>query len=240
MGENIKQLIGLSPEEALTKARQQRQFWDMITYYVLIAVVSLIALIFLPMVGSELPLALMLPNTFAGWFVYVSTKLLVAAVNMMLFYCFMEQGRTNVKNHWHHVIANELLHRIRKLAAIPRSPEVWQRGEYKYKGTTIVITTLLSAIALGQAILSFDWVMFLTYFITLLMGLVFGLLQMKKAECYWAEEYYDYALYETNIYNSSLEDTTKQLSVDELNKTILEGENIIYDYNKQYRIPQLD
>lgn len=240
MGDNIKEFLNRSPEETLAHNRRQKQLWDMATYYALIAIVSIIALVFLPMIGSELPLSLLLPSTFAGWIVYISSKLLVAAVNMALFYCFMEQGRTNVKHYWHHVIANELLHRIKALSAIPRSPEIWKRGEYSFKGGTITVTSILSAFVLGHAVLSFDWIMFLSYFLTLIMGIVFGLIQMKKSECYWAEEYYDYALYETELYNNKLEDPTKHLSVDEQNKTILEGETIIYDYNKQYAIPQFN
>lgn len=236
----VKEYLNSSPEELLAKNKAQKQFWDMITYYVLIGIVSIMSLTILPMIGSELPLSLLLPQTFAGWVVYIVTKLLVASVNMLLFYCFMEQGKTNVKHHWHHVLANEILHRLKKINIVPRSPEIWKKGEYQYKGTTIAITTILSAIALGQAILSFDWIAFISYFFTLFMGLVFGLLQMKKSECYWAEEYYDYALYEMNIYNNTVTDEKEIMSVDEYNYTILKGGEVIYDYNKQYRIPQPD
>ena len=229
----IEEYINRTPEETLARNKRQKQFWDMITYYVMIGIVSILALTILPMIGSELPLSLLLPSTFAGWLVYICSKLLVAGVNMLLFYCFMEQGRTNVKNHWHHVIANELLHRLRKLANIPRSPEIWKKGEYQFKGSTICISTLLSAFVLGHAVLSFDWPAFLSYFLTIIMGLVFGLLQMKKSECYWAEEYYDYALYETDIYNKTAE---LKLTVDEQNYRILEGDKVIYDYNRQYSI----
>ena len=52
----------------------------------------------------------------------------------------------------------------------------------------------MSVVAFGQAILSYDWVSMLAYIFTLAMGLIFGVMQMKKAEIYWTTEYYAYAL----------------------------------------------
>jgi hypothetical protein len=34
----------------------------------------------------------------------------------------------------------------------------------------------------------------LTYFFTILLGVIFGILQMNQTEIYWTEEYYKYAL----------------------------------------------
>jgi hypothetical protein len=38
------------------------------------------------------------------------------------------------------------------------------------------ITSLMSAFSLGQAILTFDWVMFLSYLFTIAIGVLFGIL----------------------------------------------------------------
>lgn len=65
--------------------------------YAIIGVVSIICLLFFPFVGSEVGMAIILPNTFAGWLVYVVSKLMVAAVNMLLLYCFVNQGKFNIR-----------------------------------------------------------------------------------------------------------------------------------------------
>ena len=52
----------------------------------------------------------------------------------------------------------------------------------------------MSVVALGQAILTFDWVAMLAYIFTIALGLIFGIMQMKKAEAYWTGEFYEYAL----------------------------------------------
>lgn len=77
---------------------------------------------------------------------------------------------------------------------LPKSPHKWVSQQYGKKGTTIFLTTALSSIALTQAILSFDYVSMLTYLFTIIMGLIFGVLQMKTAEDYWTDEYLQYAL----------------------------------------------
>lgn len=163
-------------------------------YYIIIGVISLIAVFFLPMVGSEADLAWKLPNTFVGWVVYVVTKLLIAAINMMLFYCFMEQAKVNVKDNEKYIEANEiLLKHLNKKELIPRGPEAWTKKQYGTKGVTIFATTIFSAVGLTQAILTFDWISMLTYIFTIIMGIIFGVIQMNNAELYWTEEYWKYA-----------------------------------------------
>jgi len=51
----------------------------------------------------------------------------------------------------------------------------------------------MSAVGLTQAVLTFDWISMLTYFFTILMGLIFGILQMNQTETFWTTEYWKYA-----------------------------------------------
>ena len=165
------------------------------TYYIIIGVVSLIALVFLPMVGSTVGLGFNVPNTTVGWIVWITVKLIMAILNVMIFYCFMEQAKVNVKDNEKFIEANRILEKTKdKRAKDPRSPGKWTSQQYGKKGTTIFITTMLATIALTQAILSFDYITMLTYLFTIVMGLIFGVIQMKSAELYWTDEYYKYAL----------------------------------------------
>ena len=165
------------------------------TYYIIIGVVSLIALVFLPMVGSTVGLGFNVPDTTVGWIVWVAVKLIMATLNVMIFYCFMEQAKVNVQDNEKFVEANKILEKTKdKRAKDPRSPGKWTSQQYGKKGTTIFITTMLATIALTQAILSFDYITMLTYLFTIVMGLIFGVIQMKSAELYWTDEYYKYAL----------------------------------------------
>ena len=163
-------------------------------YYVIIGVVSLIAVFFLPMIGSEAGLAWKLPNTMVGWVVYVVSKLIIAGINILLFYCFMEQAKVNIQDDPKYVEANEILLKTLNAKELkPRSPQEWNKKEYGSKGISIFATSMLSAVGLTQAILTFDWVSMLTYLFTIIMGVIFGVIQMNKAEDYWTNEYWKYA-----------------------------------------------
>jgi hypothetical protein len=105
----------------------------------------------------------------------------------------MEQAKINVKSNERYNEAQEILRLQNVKEFIPRSPSAWNKAQYGKKGATIFITTALSTVALTQAILAFDWMSMLTYLFTIVMGLIFGVLQMKTAEEYWTDEFWQYA-----------------------------------------------
>ncbi len=172
---------------AKMKARQN-------IYYIIIAIISFITVAFLPMVGSTVGLEWNLPNTTVGWIVWAVTRLVISIINVLLFYSFMEQAKLNVKDNERYKEANEILLKSKKKEHEPKSPSKWQAEQYGKKATKIFLGSAMSVVAFGQAILSYDWVSMLSYLFTLAMGLIFGVMQMKKAEAYWTTEYYAYAL----------------------------------------------
>ena len=172
---------------AKMKARQN-------IYYIIIAIISFITVAFLPMVGSTVGLQWNLPDTTVGWIVWAVTRLVISIINVLLFYSFMEQAKLNVKDNERYKEANEILLKSKKKEHEPKSPGKWQAEQYGKKATKIFLGSAMSVVAFGQAILSYDWVSMLAYIFTLAMGLIFGVMQMKKAEIYWTTEYYAYAL----------------------------------------------
>ena len=169
-------------------------------YYILIGVVSFIGIAIMPLIGSEVNLALAFPNTVGGWIVYVGANLISAVGNMLIFFSFMEQAKINIKDNEHFQKADKLLLdlaiRKEKKEKLPRSPKQWKTYEYSRKGVTLFLGSLFSCVALGNAILHFDVMVMLGYIITTTFAVIFGLIQMKHSEKYWTDEYYRYALYE--------------------------------------------
>lgn len=164
-------------------------------YYGLVGIISLIMLVFMPMIGSSAEITFNFPNTVAGWFIYIITKLLIAILNILIFHCFMQQAKLNVKDDENFKEANYILGRYKNNLVIPRSPEYWNKKQYSLKVVVLFIFSALSSIALSNALLTYDYMSLLTYALTLLMGVIFGFLQMKSAEVYWTTEYYYYAIY---------------------------------------------
>lgn len=174
-------------EKAIDKVRQ----W---MYYFIIGIISFVALVFLPMIGSTIGLGWNLPNTTVGWVVWVAVKLIIATINILIFHSFMCQAKLNVKTDPKFVEANDILGKVKLKKYLPRNPAKWNAQQYGRKGTIIFFTSALTVIALTQAMLTFDWMSMLTYLFTIVMGLIFGILQMKSAEDYWTDEYWKYAM----------------------------------------------
>lgn len=184
----------MNDNEALSASNEAREKAKQNMYYILIGIISFISVAFLPMVGSTVGLDWKLPDTPTGWVVWAISRLIIATINVLIFYSFMEQAKLNVAKDPHYIEATEILLKAKKADHTPRSPRKWQALQYGKRGTKIFISSALSVVALGQAILSFDWVSMLAYIFTIAMGVVFGVLQMKKAEAYWTDEFYRYAL----------------------------------------------
>lgn len=163
------------------------------TYYVIIGIASLFALIFLPMLGSEVGLGFDVPDTAVGWIVFATTKAIVAFLNVLIFHSFKMQAKVNIKDNENYKKANEILSKVKTKEYNPRSPFKYQSQSYSKKGTTIFFSTAAATVALTQAIMTFDYVTMFTYLFTIIMGIVFGIMQMFRDEDYWTREYLDYA-----------------------------------------------
>ena len=163
-------------------------------YYCLVGVISLLMLVFMPMLGSAAGLQWVLPTTAAGWIVYVICKLCSAGFNIALFHCFNKQGKLNILHHDNYLEAQRLLKLSKSdLIKDPRNPHQYHRDIYGKKGITIFIMTLLGTVGLSQALLTFDVKEFIVQFIALVLGVIMGILQMKDTESYWTDEYLCYA-----------------------------------------------
>lgn len=167
-------------------------------YYGLIFLLSLVVLfvapMFSPYTNSDAEIGLDIPNTPIGWAIYVVTKLFVACVNLLLFHCFVKQARLNILENENYKNACDILKKYLPKQYHPRSEKEYFRQLYRKKGILIFVTSVLSSVVLTNAILSFDLTSFITYSITILMGLILGVMKMKDVESYWTGEFYDYAI----------------------------------------------
>ena len=167
-------------------------------YYCLIFLLSLVVMtvapMFSPAVNSELGIAAVFPHSPIGWAIYVCTKLFVGIVNLLLFHCFVKQARINIKDNARYIAACKIYEMYHPREYSPRGPKQYFGQLYRKKGIMIFSTSILSAVVLTNAILAFDLTAFVTYCVTILMGLIFGILKMKEVESYWTGEFYDAAM----------------------------------------------
>ena len=163
-------------------------------YYIIIFITSMIVMIFFPMFGSEIGLEWKAPSTAAGWVLYIVTKTLIAILNVIIFFSFMQQAKINVRDDEKYKEALSIVRTLREKVYIPRDPKKWERKAYINKGITIFISSVITLIGLSNALLKYDYIELISYIIVIVLGIIFGLLQMASAEDYWTNEFYDYAM----------------------------------------------
>ena len=159
-----------------------------------------VAPMFSPNVNTDLGVAAIFPHSPVGWAIYICTKLFVGIVNLLLFHCFVKQAKINIKDNVKYIEACKIYEMYHPKEYNPRSPKEYFGQLYRKKGIMIFLTSILSAVVLTNAILAFDLTAFVTYCMTILMGLIFGVLKMKEVEAYWIGEFYDSAMRLKNKY----------------------------------------
>lgn len=174
-------------------------------YYCLIFLLSLLVMtvapMFTPSANTDIGISAIFPHSIIGWAIYVCTKVFVAVVNLLLFHCFVKQAKLNIKDNEKYIEACKIYDMYHPKEYSPRGPKKYFGQLYRKKGIMIFITSMLSAIVLTNAILSFDVTAFITYSMTIAMGIIFGVLKMKEVETYWTGEFYDAAMLLQNKYN---------------------------------------
>lgn len=165
-----------------------------LTYYILIIIISITAMTFIPMIGSEGGIEWAWPDTFVGWCIWITTRLGVAVINVLILYCFTAQGKVNIRDNENYIEAEALLKKHNKNQELaPRSPKTYFGRLWTRKGVIMFVSSVVSTMVLTEAILKFDLMNFLTYVFTVIIGAVFGYIQMLNVEQYWTSEYLAWA-----------------------------------------------
>ena len=107
---------------------------------------------------------------------------------MLIFFGFMSQAKVNVRDNENFQRANEILLdlaiRKKHKEKVPKSPKQWQTNEYSRKGVMLFLGSIFSCIGLANAILTFNVITLVSYIITTVFAIIFGIFQMKHAEAY--------------------------------------------------------
>lgn len=181
-----------------------REKFSLNFYYCLIFLLSLLVMtvapMFTPSANTDLGISAIFPHSVIGWAIYVCTKVFVAVVNLLLFHCFVKQAKLNIKDNEKYIAACKIYEMYHPKEYNPRGPKQYFGQLYRKKGIMIFLTSMLSAVVLTNAILSFDMTAFITYSMTIAMGIIFGILKMKEVETYWTGEFYDAAMLLQNKY----------------------------------------
>lgn len=172
-----------------------RQFMSKYLYSMLVALIVWIALVLMPMFNTDGMVGFQIPDNTLGRCAYFLIRGLVAVLVFMIFVLFDMQGKTNVLEDPKYLEAYNLLNTIESKEYVPVSPAKYKAKTYGFKAVTLSVTTAVSACIIMEMVLTYNWSLLASYGLSILTALINGLVQMKKAEIYWTEEYLKYAHY---------------------------------------------
>lgn len=161
--------------------------------YIIIVILASIAVFFLPMLGTTVGLQFIVPDTIAGWIIYISTKLCIVVINLLIYDQFMKRAKINVKDNPKFIEAERILSEKIETDEDILPATYYISRMYRSKMSTTAIFTILGVFGFTSAVLTFDWVSMLSYTFTIIMALTFGWISMCEAEIIWCEQHYKYA-----------------------------------------------
>lgn len=166
-------------------------------YGLIVAILTIAILVIAPFIsgGTDAKLEIMELNTVDAWMIYLTPKILTAMGNMAATVCFINQGELNVKDNPNYIRAKEILRLTKsKKAKKPRSPSEFFIPMYAKKMTTALVTTALGLVIVGELILNFDVISFISILTTEISTVVIGLFGMLNTQDYLTDEYLSYAI----------------------------------------------
>lgn len=182
------------------KRKELRATFKEISYYLLIGIISIIAVFVIPLLSGcvQGDFKMNFPTTTEGWIIYWAISGGSAAGNISIFVLFKLQAKTNSRGHPNFIKACDILSKLNgQEGFIPRSPAQMNAKSYASKVTAILVSSVSSFVVISSLAISFDFVTFLSCLISAVMAIAFGWVTMIKDETYWTEEYLLYAEYIT-------------------------------------------
>lgn len=179
----------------LKAGKSKKQFGQWLRqniYPIIIALASLLVLVFFPMIGSGAVIGTLIPTGTAA-ILFWTLKGLTVALNLAIFSAFRAQAKQDISDHPNYIEARRLLAKHKPKGYKPLSPAQFGAKQWGIKGTTLALSTGVTTIALTNIILNYDWVTAVSCLITIIMAIIFGLLNMATEETYWTDDFLQYA-----------------------------------------------
>lgn len=175
------------------KSKARREAFKQYKNYGIIIVLTLITVTIFPLLGTSVGMEARYPNTVIGWIVWAVIKIALCVDNIFIFQAFVDQAELNVQYEPRYIEAREIVRKYRIGKYNPMSPEERKKKMLSKKVIITILTSLIS-VALTEALLKYNFADLIAYTISMIMAVVFGILNMADQEKYWVEEFYDYAI----------------------------------------------
>lgn len=214
------------------EGKNLREYLKLYIYYILIGVISAVSIIVFPIIGAgnaAIDITTTFPHSVSGWTLWTIVRIMIIVLNILIFSNFLQQAKINVKDNENYKEAINILLKNKNKEYCPRSPEAYMRSMYLTRGLGLVVSSVLSLFAIGNAILNYDYMLLIATVFTIIMSIIFGIMTMKKVELYYTTEFYDYAK------NVELQKASKEAQNDIKNEDLIKSNIDLLDISKMLK-----
>lgn len=162
-------------------------------YSIVIAICTVLVLVFVPMIGSKADVDDIIPRDTNEAILFWVLKGLTVALNLAIFAAFRQQARLNAKDNASYKKACEMLEKHKSKDYKPMSPVKFGAKAWGTKGVTLALSTAVTSVALTNIIIYYDWVTAVSCVVTITIAIVFGLFTMGSEQYYWEVDFLKYA-----------------------------------------------
>ena len=133
------------------------------------------------------------PNTTLEWIIWIALRAITAVVSFMIFDSFLKEGEKKGKQSEQYKKANEkfmslyganLSHEVKAV-----SPKVFMAKQRGMKALKLVLSAVLTGVAIAEATITLDWTGLLGTIVSLVMMSVWGYQKQLEVESYFVNEY---------------------------------------------------
>lgn len=209
--------------QQLTHKEQKERINDTIKqsrYYLVIVIASLVGLVLLPALKvSDGSIGFVFPQTKVEWFIWAFSRVAVIILSIAIYFSFTDQGWLRASRTPEFKQAEQIMIALSLVKAEekkdPINPFKWSKLVKTKKVCTMVVMSITTFIAFGQMILNFDIQTFLSYLVTIGMGLVYGIMQMFDSEDMWSIGYLEFAQWRQKLYEK---ESNEKLAIEQEKK----------------------
>lgn len=180
------------------KSKKTREFISNSKNGIAVVILSLGAMILVPLLGSYLTGQTKFPETVPEWILYFTCAIAISICSLFIYLALFNQGKLNVKDEPEYLKAKELhlrnFERMNK-DIVPVDPFKWEKRQKIQKGIFQTIGIFLGLLGLGLAVISWNNSEFISACISVVMSIGFGLVKMGDVERMWTEGWLEYEMY---------------------------------------------
>lgn len=181
------------------RGKKTRQFISDSKNGIAVVILTLVATLLVPLLGSYATGKALYPETTIGWIIYFTSAIAVALCSLMIYLALHNQGKLNVKDEEEYIKAKELhlknFERMNGKEIIPVDPFKWEKVTKIKKGIFQTLGIFLGLLGFGLAFLTWNNTQFISSCISIVMALSFGLVHMGDVERMFTEGWLEWELY---------------------------------------------